>query len=67
VECPSGAGLQACPVTTPEHSDPPATEVPAPAPSPSNQQPGPPIGFVPPTAPIAPLPAPVGPSQEAES
>jgi hypothetical protein len=30
VECPSGAGLQACPATTPEHSDPPATEVPAP-------------------------------------
>jgi hypothetical protein len=48
VECPSGAGLQACPVTTPEHSDPSATEVPAPSPSQSNQQPGPQIGFVPP-------------------
>jgi hypothetical protein len=59
VECPSGAGLQACPATTPEHSDPPATEVAAPAPSQSNRQPGPQIGFVPQTAGIAPQPGPV--------
>jgi hypothetical protein len=60
VECPSGAGLQACPVTTPEHSDPPATEAPAPAPSQSNQQPGPQIAFVPQFAETAPQPGPVG-------
>ena len=45
----------------PERPEPPATGVPTPASSQSNQQPGPQIGFVPPTAPIAPLPAPVGP------